>query len=181
MSRQMRAMELSAISIDAEMVGKIYLLACNTMSAPTDACCDSMAVNLLDSALDAALAVHDGSTGVTDLSKEHSISFKVVDEQDAPPVATGMTPFFLSPETEKVVLSCCKAAGVNPHEFVEGWIGGLVESSLSGDIATEGITADLLAKYGHKGEAAPDAYVSLLGRLKRIISRARGRKAGGVA
>jgi hypothetical protein len=60
----MKAADLVTIAIDAETVGKICALASNTMSVPDNDSCESMAVNLLDKALDAALAVfgpdHEG-------------------------------------------------------------------------------------------------------------------------
>lgn len=55
--KPMKAADLVTITIDAETVGKIYSLASNTMILPDNDSCESMAVNLLDKALDAALAV----------------------------------------------------------------------------------------------------------------------------
>lgn len=66
--QEMAAMDLFTISIDAAMVGKIYNLACCTMSEPDNGSAENIAVNLLDKALDAALAVYgDGLEGVFDL------------------------------------------------------------------------------------------------------------------
>ena len=67
MSQRMQATAFSAITIDAEMVGKIYRLALATESVPTDDGCENLAVNLLDKALDAALLVHENRPGTIDL------------------------------------------------------------------------------------------------------------------
>lgn len=65
----MKAMDFFTIAIDAAMVGKIYNLACNSMSEPDNDSAENIAVNLLDKALDAALEVWDGNGDVADLGR----------------------------------------------------------------------------------------------------------------
>lgn len=181
-NRQMKAMDLSTLAIDAEMVGKLYILACNTTPLPTNESVDTMACHLLHVAIDAALEVHDGTTECVDLGKVGAIKFQVVEDGPETPSDSGFNAIRLKRDTERMLLACCKAAGVNPHEFVESWIGGLVADSLEtgADITNAGITADLLAKFGHQGEKDSDAYNTLRGKLRKIVSRERGRIGGAI-
>lgn len=84
--QEMAAMDLFTISIDAAMVGKIYNLACATMSEPDNGSAENIAVNLLDKALDAALAVYHGKDGVVDLGNT-SVKLALVHPLPVHPVA----------------------------------------------------------------------------------------------
>jgi hypothetical protein len=66
---QLRCMDLQTLGITADMVGKLYRLACDTMSTPDNDDCEMIATNLLDAAIDAALEKCQGGVGVLDLDK----------------------------------------------------------------------------------------------------------------
>jgi hypothetical protein len=166
----MKAMDIVTIGISAEIVGKIYVLACCTEAQPTNDLCECMAVNLLEKALDAALEVYgSGYEDQADLSKN---TVKLALVNPLPEMETkGMVPLFLPERTVRYLRQACGIAGEDGDSYVAEIVGRMVQEGLDEphDVGFAGLSWDLVENHGPGGRSRTEKEKSaLIGKLKKL-------------